>query len=169
MTAVKISGTFSKDSRPDNGLEAIAEKLSTDEFARHVVVGVLELHKVVKEVGEEPVPTVRFVAVEPIEDRDAAMKLLNKARKARGQSPLSGTLFDPTSDDEQDGDGDQGRRRARAGLASVMQCVPESWECDNCHDDPPPFHICPRCGRAGPGLDEPTTAEIVAEKRADDQ
>lgn len=104
MTAVKISGTISKDSRPDNGLEEIAEKIATEEFARHVVIGVLELHKTTKEVGEAPVPTVRFVALEPVEDRDAAMKLLNKARKARGQSPLSGTLFDPSGPDEDDDD-----------------------------------------------------------------
>jgi hypothetical protein len=109
VTAVKISGTISKDSRPDNGLEDIADKLVTDEFARHVVIGVLELHKVVKEVGEAPVPTVRFVAIEPVDDRDRAMALLNKARKARGQAALSGTLFDPTPDDgEPDDDGDQG-------------------------------------------------------------
>jgi hypothetical protein len=101
MTAVKISGTFSKDSRPDNGLESIAEELAKDEFGRRVVVAVLELHKVVKEPGEAPVPTVRFVAVEPVagDAEDACIGHLNAARIARGQSGLSGTLFDAAVDD----------------------------------------------------------------------
>lgn len=96
MTAVRISGTFKKDSRPDNGLEGIAPRLAKDEYARHVVVGVLELHKVTKEPGEAPVPTVRFIAIEPIEggdNIDQAMVLLNNARKERGETSLAETLF----------------------------------------------------------------------------
>lgn len=27
------------------------------------------------------------------------------------------------------------------------RCVHGSWECDHCHDDPPPGHTCPACGR----------------------
>ena len=96
MTAVKLSGTFRKDDRPDNGLEDIATGLVKDEFTRHVVVGVVEPHKVTKEPGEAPVPTVRFVAIEPLDgdSADAARALLNGARRRRGMTDLADTLFD---------------------------------------------------------------------------
>jgi hypothetical protein len=47
----------------------------------------------------------------------------------------------------------------RAGLAAAYpilaeqwrgqghRCVHGSWTCDHCHDDPPPGHTCPTCGR----------------------
>lgn len=96
MTAVRISGTFKKDERPGNGLEAIAATLVKDELSRHVVVGIVELHKVTKEPGEAPVPTVKFTAIEPLSDdqADEARLLLNSARRKRGESEIPGTLFD---------------------------------------------------------------------------
>lgn len=96
MTAVRISGTFKKDERPENGLESIAPTLVKNELARHVIVGVVELHKVTKEPGEAPVPTVRFVAIEPLEGfrADDALILLNGARDKRGMVGIPATLFD---------------------------------------------------------------------------
>ena len=104
MSAVNISGTFKKDRRPDNGLEAIANDLVKNEFARYTVVGIVELHKVVKEPGEEPRPTVHFVALEVLDGdaADVAQTYLNDARRDRDQGPLSGTLFD--SDPDRDGE-----------------------------------------------------------------
>lgn len=101
--AVNISGTFKKDTRPNNGLEAIAEELVRDELTRHVIVGLIELHRVVKDPGEAPRPTVRFVAIEPLREEDAAeqgRQMLNQARNARGLSLVPEDLFDMPADDE---------------------------------------------------------------------
>lgn len=102
MPGVNISGTFKKDSRPDNGLESIAEDLIANELKRHVVVGVVELHMVKKAPGEEPIPTVRFVGIEPLEGdaADQGRQMLNQARTARGRAVVPEGLFDMPSDDE---------------------------------------------------------------------
>lgn len=99
MPGVNISGTFKKDSRPDNGLESIAEDLIHNELRRHVVVGVVELHMVKKAPGEEPIPTVRFVAIEPLEGdaADQGRQMLNQARGGRGRAVVPEGLFDMAS------------------------------------------------------------------------
>jgi hypothetical protein len=86
MAAVKIKGTFGKDSRPHNGLEAIAEKLCADPYMQVLVVGIVRPHRIVTEVGEEPVPTVEFIAIEAVLDGDAAtvQKILDDAARHRG-------------------------------------------------------------------------------------
>lgn len=101
--AVNISGTFKKDTRPNNGLEAIAEELVRDELARHVVIGIVELHKVVKEPGEAPRPTVHFVAIEPLrgDAEGQGRQMLNQARNARGLSIVPEGLFDMPDEDDQ--------------------------------------------------------------------
>lgn len=101
--AVNISGTFKKDTRPDNGLEAIAEQLVKDELAHHVVIGIVELHKVVKEPGEAPRPTVRFVAIEPLEGdaADQGRQMLNQARTGRGRQVVPEDLFNMPRDDSE--------------------------------------------------------------------
>lgn len=98
--AVNISGTFKKDTRPSNGLEAIAEELIKDELRRHVVVGVVELHMVKKAPGEAPIPTVRFVAIEPLDGdaEDQGRQMLNQARNSRGLSLVPESLFDMPAD-----------------------------------------------------------------------
>lgn len=98
--AVNISGTFKKDTRPSNGLEAIAEDLIKDELRRHVVVGVVELHMVKKAPGEAPIPTVRFVAIEPLhgDAEDQGRQMLNQARNGRGLSIVPESLFDMPAD-----------------------------------------------------------------------
>lgn len=107
--AVNISGTFKKDTRPSNGLESIAEDLVRDELARHVVIGIVELHKVTKEPGEAPRPTVHFVAIEPLrgDAEDQGRQMLNQARNARGLTIVPEGLFDmPTDDDATPAAGD---------------------------------------------------------------
>jgi len=96
MTAVNISGTFKKDARPHNGLEHIAEQLIKDELSPVVVVGVVVPHAFKKAAGEELTPTVRIVAIEPLEGDavTAAKELLDAAREARGQGPGMDSLFD---------------------------------------------------------------------------
>lgn len=108
-SAVNISGTFKKDTRPSNGLESIAQDLVKDELARHVVVGVVELHMVKKAPGEAPIPTVRFVAIEPLhgDAEDQGRQMLNQARNARGLTIVPEGLFDmPTDGDGDDQDDD---------------------------------------------------------------
>lgn len=107
--AVNISGTFKKDSRPNNGLESIAEALVRDELARHVVVGIVELHKVTKEPGEAPRPTIHFVAIEPLtgDAEDQGRQMLNQARNARGMSLFPEGLFDMPADVRTAYDGDE--------------------------------------------------------------
>lgn len=113
MTAVNLKGTFSKNERTENGLERIADQLVDNEWARHTVVGVVELHKVTKTPGEPPVPTVRFLAIEPLEGQaeTTAREYLDKARAQRGLSLLADTLFDASPDSRDafgydDGDGE---------------------------------------------------------------
>ena len=97
MTAVNISGTFKKDERPNNGLEAIAAQLLKDDLAQHVVVGVVQFHASKKAGPGEPyTPTVHFNAIEPLtgDAADEARLLLNAARTVRGMDAMPATLFD---------------------------------------------------------------------------
>lgn len=108
MPAVKFKGTVSKNESENNGLEEIAHRLVKNEFARHVIIGIVELHKVTKDPGEPPVPTVRFFAVEPVDGDDeiVAKELLDRARKARGMGNIADTLFEATPEDfDYDGPG----------------------------------------------------------------
>lgn len=101
MTAVKFKGTVSKNESENNGLEAVADRLVKNEFGRHVIVGIVELHKITKDPGETPVPTVRFFAVEPVDGDDEllAKELLDRARKARGMGNIVDSLFDAKPED----------------------------------------------------------------------
>lgn len=115
-SAVNISGTFKKDSRPSNGLESIADALIKDELARHVVVGIVELHHVDKDPGEAPRPTVRFVAIEPVTDdaEEQVRQILNQARNARGLNIVPESLFDMPADvTEPEGADDDGPHTER--------------------------------------------------------
>jgi hypothetical protein len=78
----------------------IARELIKDELARHVIVGVVELHMVKKAPGEAPIPTVRFVAIEPLhgDAEDQGRQMLNQARNARGLSIVPEGLFDMPAD-----------------------------------------------------------------------
>lgn len=88
MTAVNISGTFRKDERPYNGLEAIAKQLLDRDNSgiTHVVVGIVRPHAIkwTADDGMET-PTVRFDAIEVLDDDDAAAakEMLATAYRAR--------------------------------------------------------------------------------------
>jgi hypothetical protein len=99
MTVVNISGTFSKDQRPNNGLDAIADKLKADEFLRVAVVGIVEFHGYHRVAGRPEAITVRFAALEPQfgDADDQARQMLDQARKARGLGQVELTLFDGAS------------------------------------------------------------------------
>lgn len=110
MTAVTIRGTFNKDERPSNGLEAIADDLLSDQFGTHYIVGIVTFAGSSRPgPGEHEVPAVRFLGVEPLTGTGAedAAKLLDAARKARGLGRMEDaivkpdpTLFDLKTDED---------------------------------------------------------------------
>lgn len=64
---VLISGTFKQDDRDLNGLTQISKELIEEPLTRHVVIGVVETKRVVRDIadGGTETPTVRFVQIEP--------------------------------------------------------------------------------------------------------
>ena len=101
MTAVTISGTFSKDERPNNGLEEIAQDLITNQLGRHVVVGIVQFAGASMSGPNEPlVPRVKFLAIEPLsaDAADQGRQILDQARKLRGLGLIAETLFDAAAD-----------------------------------------------------------------------
>lgn len=106
MTAVNISGTFRKDERPYNGLEAIADELAdkTKLHESYLVVGIVS-PKFVKTDAEDgtDTPTVRFDRIEPLfgEAADMARKLLDGAHQERtGRDPQMQLDFGVDGDGE---------------------------------------------------------------------
>lgn len=86
-TPVTISGTFSKDSRPSNGLEDISAELIKDQLGLHYVVGVVQFAGASVPGPNEPlVPRVKFLGIEPLKGgaADDAKRILDEARKGRG-------------------------------------------------------------------------------------
>ena len=110
MSAVNIAGTFKKDSRPDNGLEAYADDIIDHELASWVIVGVVTSAGYSKKPGEAPVPRVKPTSIEVVTGDDAIIvrELIDKARANRNNAPLETSLFDadgwvrdkPEGDDE---------------------------------------------------------------------
>jgi hypothetical protein len=86
-TPVTISGTFSKDSRPSNGLEDISAELIKDQLGLHYVVGVVQFAGASVPGPNEPlVPRVKFLGIEPLKGApaDEVKRILDEARKSRG-------------------------------------------------------------------------------------
>ncbi len=95
MTAVTIRGTFSKDTRPSNGLEEIADDLLKKQFEQYYVVGVVQFAGgTVPGPGEGLVPAVKFLGIEPLQGGLAATAkdVLDKARQARGLGAIEDTF-----------------------------------------------------------------------------
>jgi hypothetical protein len=86
MTAVTIRPTFSKDTRPSNGLEGIAEDLLADNHAVHYVVGVVTFAGGSVDEDGAITPAVKFLGLEPLSGpgADDAKRILDVARKTRG-------------------------------------------------------------------------------------
>lgn len=100
-TPVTISGTFSKDSRPSNGLELISGELIKDQLGLHYVVGVVQFAGASVPGPNEPlVPRVKFLGIEPLKGSpaDDAKRILDEARKARGMGRMEESIpaQDPT-------------------------------------------------------------------------
>jgi hypothetical protein len=98
VTAVTIRPTVSKDTRPSNGLEEIADKLLEDQFGTHYVVGIVQFAGgSVPGPGEHIVPAVKFLGIEPLTGTAAedAAKLLDQARKGRGLGRMEDAIVRP--------------------------------------------------------------------------
>ena len=110
MTAVTIRGTFSKDERPSNGLEEIADDLVKNQFDRHYIVGLVQFAGGnVTGPGEGLTPAVKFAAIEVVSGDDAVTvkALLDKTRASRDLAPVQEQLFDTDRDDDPDDDGEE--------------------------------------------------------------
>jgi len=92
MTAVTIRGTFTKDTRPGNGLEEIADDLLAHHDRTYYVVGLVKFAggNIAEDGGLTP--AVKFLAIEPLEDGSSpqalAKKILEGARKGRGLATI---------------------------------------------------------------------------------
>lgn len=86
MTAVTIRGTFKKDSRPDNGLEAVADEMQRDKHRLFRVVGVMKYAGASVSEEGEITPAARFLALEVVgpDDVPEHERMLDARRKARG-------------------------------------------------------------------------------------
>jgi hypothetical protein len=108
-TPVTISGTFSKDSRPSNGLEEISDQLISDQLGLHYVVGVVQFAGASVPGPNEPlVPRVKFLGIEPLAGGAAedAKRILDEARKSRGLGRMEESIPAPDAAlFEFDGDG----------------------------------------------------------------
>jgi len=109
QTPVTISGTFSRDSRPSNGLEEISAELIKDQLGLHYVVGVVQFAGASVPGPNEPlVPRVKFLGIEPLKGAaaDEAKRILDEARKGRGLGRMEESI--PARDEalfDFDGDG----------------------------------------------------------------
>lgn len=98
VTAVTISPTFSKDSRPSNGLEEIADDLLKNQFEVHYVVGLVQYSGCSSSGPGEPLsPRVKFIGIEPLTgvDADNAKAILDDARKGRGLGRMEDNIPAP--------------------------------------------------------------------------
>lgn len=94
MTAVTIRPTFSKDTRPSNGLEAIADDLIADKHEVHYVVGIVTWAGGSIDLDGAITPAVKFLGIEPLTGdlADSAKTVLDSARKARGLGRMDDNL-----------------------------------------------------------------------------
>lgn len=132
-TPVTISGTFSKDSRPSNGLEDISAELIKDQLGLHYVVGVVQFAGASVPGPNEPlVPRVKFLGIEPLKGApaDEAKRILDQARKGRGLGLMEDAL--PTAADpalfDFDGDGHPVVPETRMGPDGEHEVPPPSAE-----------------------------------------
>lgn len=94
MTAVTLRPTFSKDTRPSNGLEAIADDLIADKHEVHYVVGIVTWAGGSIDLDGAITPAVKFLGIEPLTGdlAESAKTVLDSARKARGLGRMDDNL-----------------------------------------------------------------------------
>ena len=108
MAGVNIKGTFKKDERPNNGLEAVAADLTSRPHERRIVVALVRpVRTVIDHADGTQTPTVQFDHIEVLED-DAgkeAWELMAARYEERTGNPMPPvTLFDNPNPRELDPD-----------------------------------------------------------------
>lgn len=86
MTAVTIRPTFKKDSRPDNGLEAVGDEMQSNRTKVFRVVGLVKYAGASVSEDGEITPAARFLSLEVVGEADADEheRMLDGRRKERG-------------------------------------------------------------------------------------
>jgi hypothetical protein len=94
MTAVTIRPTFTKDTRPSNGLEDIADDLLAHTTEVYYVVGTVKFAGGSVDDEGAITPAVKFLGIEPLsgEAAEAAKRILDEARKGRGLGRMEESL-----------------------------------------------------------------------------
>lgn len=96
---VKISGSYKKDERPLNGLEAIAKDLIDSPYDEHYIIAKISCLRIAEDIedGGTKTPTVKLKHIEVMlnkKDETDARKIFERAAKARlGELPQQ-TLFE---------------------------------------------------------------------------
>lgn len=132
MTAVTIRPTFSKDTRPSNGLEAIADDLIADKHEVHYVVGIVTWAGGSIDLDGAITPAVKFLGIEPLSGdlAESAKAVLDSARKVRGLGRMDDNL--PPREEmlfDFDGDGHPNiRAETRLGPDGEHEVPPPSGE-----------------------------------------
>lgn len=119
--AIKISGSYKKDERAYNGLEAIAKDLIEEPHTEHYIiakVGCLRIAEEIEDGGSKTV-TVKLRHIEVMlsnKDEADAKKIFERAAKARlGEVPQQ-TLFDDHAAEGDEGEpGGEGQAAGEPG------------------------------------------------------
>lgn len=104
---VKVKSSFKKDQKEFNGLDhpAVVKALVESPLDRVYAVVLLETSKIEQNVedGGTKVPTIRIVAVEPVDGEDAiqAKTILDRRFKRRTGRDSQPTLFDREDDGDE--------------------------------------------------------------------
>lgn len=96
--AVNIKGTFKKDDKPNNGLEAISKELSGRPHERRIAIVIVRPARTVIDHADGTVtPTVQIDNIEALtgDDAKSAWELLANAYESRTGNPMPPqSLFD---------------------------------------------------------------------------
>lgn len=114
--SVKIAAHYTKDTRINNGLDSIQDKLTADPDTRVMVVGIVEVTEtgVAISDGHRPFLKVNVFAIEPAFGEDAMelRTVLDRLVKARTGHLVAPTLFDNAEVVEDEAPWDEGPPRA---------------------------------------------------------
>lgn len=91
----KLRSTLPKD-RDSNGMAAIREELVRSPMTQHVVLVVLDCHRIIDDIDDlVRTPVARIVRIEPETDPDRAAELLARMRElSEARNPQTKPLLD---------------------------------------------------------------------------
>lgn len=136
MTAVTIRPTFKKDSRPNNGLEVIADDMQADKTRLFRVVGTVKYAGASVSEEGEITPAAKFITLEVVLDQASGMTvdaLIDERRKERGLGnaqdiPIVGQLAGQMGFDFDGPDEEPEETETRLGPDGPREVPPPSGE-----------------------------------------